>query len=46
MPKQVRNECSLPADSMQVIDAAAVCLEFVVPSKIKRFECTQTFWLT
>jgi hypothetical protein len=43
---QVRIKCSLPADNMHVIDAAVVCLKFVVPSKIKELKCTQMFWLT
>ena len=49
MHVQVRNECCPPADIcsiMQVIDVADVCLEFVVPSKIKKLKCSQTFWQT
>ncbi len=46
MHVQVLNECYLPADNMQVIDAAAVCRKFAVANKIKRLKCTQTFWLT
>ena len=40
---QVRSEYCLPADNMQVTDAAADSLKSVVPSKIKRLKCTQMF---